>query len=181
MEDLWSSNLTAYEFVKRVPELKAEKNFTDKEGVHQILVNAARGKLREAGTIEFDCSVSESSDTKPRGKVERTKKCSSNKEEPKTKTKSNQCGSSRDTTKKRCLRTRREENTSRVTKSNDQPPPKKSRRGSFSQHYLGNSRRNSPSGHYQRSPPREYRCRHCRRTVDRCDYVCSGCCRPNDY
>ena len=49
MEDLWSSNLTAYEFVKRVPELKAEKNFTDKEVVHQILVNAARGKLREAG------------------------------------------------------------------------------------------------------------------------------------
>ena len=67
MEDLWSSNLTAYEFVKRVPELKAEKNFTDKEVVHQILVNAAHGKLREAGTIEFDCSVSESSDTKPRG------------------------------------------------------------------------------------------------------------------
>ena len=63
----------------------------------QILINASRGELRKKGTIEFNCSVFESSDTEVQGKVDRTKKLCSNKGEPKTKTLSNRGGSSRGT------------------------------------------------------------------------------------
>ena len=35
------------------------------------LSNAAHGELRKKGTTEFDCSVSESGDTEPQGKVDR--------------------------------------------------------------------------------------------------------------
>ena len=59
------------EFVRRFAEVKAENMFTDKEGVQQILVNTTREELRKRGISEFDCSVSESSDTEPQGKVER--------------------------------------------------------------------------------------------------------------
>ena len=101
------------------------------EAVQQILVNAAHGEFQKEDATEFDCSLSESSDTKPQGKVEWTKKGGSNKREPKIKAKSNQGGSSRGTTKKRSLSNRREENDSKVSKSNDQSPPNK-RRGSSS-------------------------------------------------
>ena len=61
------------------------------------------------------------------------KKGSNSKKEPRTKIKSNWGGSSRGTSKKRSLSKRREETNinSRVTKSNEQPLPKK-KRGSFS-------------------------------------------------
>ena len=114
--------------------MRVKKSYTDKEAMQQILVNAACGKLREEGATEFDCSLSESSDTEPQGKEEWTKKEGSNKEEPKTKAKSDQAGSSRGTSKTRSLSNRHEENknSGRVTKSNDQPPPKRFRRGLFS-------------------------------------------------
>ena len=65
---------TACEFVKRVVELKAKKTYTDKEAVQLILLNTARDELQKKGTTKYECSISESSDIGPKGKVEPTKK-----------------------------------------------------------------------------------------------------------
>ena len=69
--------------------MHAEEKIMVKEALQQILLKATRGEPRKKGAVEFDCSVSEFSDTEPQGKVEWTKKRSSNKAELKTKTLSN--------------------------------------------------------------------------------------------
>ena len=45
--------------------MKAEKTYTDKEAVQQILGIPALGELRKKGTTEFECLVSESIATEP--------------------------------------------------------------------------------------------------------------------
>ena len=72
--------------------MKAEKKISDEKAVRQVLVNTTREEMRKQGISELECSVSESSDTEPQGKVEWTKKSSGVQEVPRSKNSSNRGG-----------------------------------------------------------------------------------------
>ena len=48
---------SAWEFVKRVAELKTEKKFSDQKEVQQILFYTTKENLHKQGISEFNCSV----------------------------------------------------------------------------------------------------------------------------
>ena len=141
--------------------------------MQQILMKTAREDLRQKGIVEFECSDSETSETEPQGKVDaRTKKRKrSQTEEPRTNAMSNRGGSSRGTSKKHFPKKTRGQK-SRAASSSDLPPPNKRSRGGSSNRARGHL---NPFFRQERSPPRTFRCRHCRRPCDRYDFYCSGC------
>ena len=142
--------------------------------MQQILIKVARDDLRQKGVVEFECSDSETSEAEPQGKVDaRTKKRKrSHNEEPRSNAMSNRGGSSRGTSKKHFPNQKRGQNKSRAASSSDLPPPSKISRGGSSN--IARGHRN-PFYRRERSPPRTFRCRHCRRSCDRYDFHCSGC------
>ena len=160
----------ACSFVGRVVKFSTEKKITEGKAVQQILLKTARDNLRKKGVVEFECSDSETSETEPKGKVDaRTKKRKrSSKEEPRPK--SIRGGSSRGTNDQQALSSSTWSNNSRAAYRGDHPPPNKRSRGS-------NRARGNPNPFFrrERSPPRAFRCRQCRKAVDRYDYYCSGC------
>ena len=178
-DELWQAHgpqtlLDACSFVRRVVESMSTNKTSTTRTVQQILRKDAREALRKKGIVEFSISDSETSDPEPQGEGDaRTnkRKYSSNNEEPKTKALSNQGGSSGSTGKKS------------LTKSSgsqqDQIPPKRSRRGS-NKRGRGNYHPNPFHRQGNRSPPRNFRCRHCNRPCDRYDRYCRGCGRQQE-
>ena len=114
--------------------MKAVKGISDKKAVQQDLVNTARKELRQQGIPEFECSILESSNNKAQCNVEEKKKRGSGKEKPGSNTSCKRGGKSPQGSRK-----------------NDQPPPKKPRRESFSRQERGNPRRSSALRQWKRS------------------------------
>ena len=92
-------------------------------------MKTARKDLRQKGILEFECSDSETSETKPQGKVDAGTKMSkrSQTEEPRTNAMSNRGGSFRGTTKKHFPK-KTHGQKSRAVSSSDLPPPNKTSR-----------------------------------------------------
>ena len=174
-DELWKAHgpqtlQEACSFVGRVVKFSTENKITEGKAVQQILLKTARDNLRKKGVVEFECSDSETSETEPQGKVDaRTKKRKrSSKEEPRPKP--TRGGSSRGTNKLSPTPTRGQNNSRAASRGDHPPPSKRSKRGS-------NRARGHPNPFYrrERSPPRTFPCRHCRKACDRYDYYCSRC------
>ena len=157
----------ACSFVGRVVETSTEKKITRVKSVQQILMKTARDTLRKRGVVEFECSDSETSEAEPQGSVDtRTRKRKRSGHEVPRPNLTRGRGS-RGTN--RVSPAVRGQNNSRAAFRGDRPQSKRSR---GSNRARGNS---NPFNRRERSPPRTFRCRQCRKAVDRYDYYCSGC------